>query len=153
MLLIVFVALRAHVPGQIVHRARHLPAVLVAGQTPDHPLDVFAVVLEGDASLRIGHAARRDSQFLTGRLRIGRIHIELEIRHDKEVIPQLMGEIGGIAQQRVEIAHHGDHGTGLTVALAAVLDQLQRVDHLLNMPSVFGQVQLASCVIVILFIL
>ena len=108
-------------------------------------------MLEGDASLRIGHATRRDSQFLTGRLRIGGIHIELEIRHYEKVIPQFVGEVGRIAQQGVQVAHHGDHGTRLAVALAAVFDQLQRVDHLLDMTPILGQVQLASCVVIILF--
>ena len=36
-------------------------------------------------------------------------------------------------------------------ARSAVLDLQQRVDHLLDMAPVLGQVQLASCVIVILF--
>ena len=76
---------------------------------------------------------------------------QLEIRHYEKVIPQLVGEVGRIAQQGVQVAHHGDHGTRLAVALATVFDQLQRVDHLLDMTPILGQVQLASCVIIILF--
>lgn len=110
-------------------------------------------MLIGDTPLRVSHAARRNGQLLTRRLRVWRIHIELEIRHYEKVIPQLVGEVGRIAQQGVQVAHHGDHGTRLAVALATVFDQLQRVDHLLDMTPILGQVQLASCVIIILFIL
>ena len=150
-LLVVFVALRAHVAGQIVHRARDRPRVALVGQAADHALDVFAVVLIGDPPLGIGHPAGRCGQLLTRGLRVGRVHIELEIRHDEKVVPEFVGEIGRVAQQGVQIAHHGNHGPRLPVALAAVLDLQQRVDHLLDMAPVLGQVQLASCVIVILF--
>ena len=151
MLLVVFVALRAHVAGQVVHRARDRPRVALVGQTADHTLDVFAVMLIGDPPLGIGHPAGRCGQLLARGLRVGRVHIELKIRHDEKVIPEFVGEIGRVAQQRIQIAHHGDHGPRLAVALAAVLDRQQRVDHLLDMAPVLGQVQLASCVIVILF--
>ena len=151
MLLVVLVALRAHVPGQVVHRARHGTPVFFPGKPGDHLLDILAVMLIGDTPLRVGHAARRNGQLLARRLRIGGIHIELEIRHYEKVIPQFVGEVGRIAQQGVQVAHHGDHGTRLAVALAAVFDQLQRVDHLLDMTPILGQVQLASCVVIILF--
>ena len=83
-LLVVFVALRAHVAGQIVHRARDRPRVALVGQAADHTLDVFAVVLIGDPPLGIGHPAGRCGQLLTRGLRVGRVHIELEIRHDEK---------------------------------------------------------------------
>ena len=150
MLLVVFVAFGTHVTGQIIHRPGHRLGIALVGQTADHPLDIFAVMLVGDPPLRIGHAMGRDGQFLTRRLRIGRIHIQLKIRHDEEVVPQFVGEVGRIAQQGVQIAHDGDHGAGLTVAFAAVLDRQQRVDHLLDVTPVFGQVQLASRVIIVL---
>lgn len=62
-----------------------------------------------------------------------------------------MGEIRRVAQQRKEVAHDGDDGPCLPVAVAAVFDLRERVDHLVDMTPVFGQKQLASCVVVILF--
>ena len=150
MLLIVFVALGTHVAGQIVHRSGHGPPVGTPGQRPDHPLDVFAVMLVGDPPLRIGHRTGRNGQFLPRGTRVGTVHIQLEIRHDKQMVPEFVGEIRRVAQQRVQVAHDGDDGPRLTVAFAPVLYLQQRVDHLLDMAPVFGQVQLASRVIVIL---
>ena len=149
--LIVFETLRTHVAGHIVHRAGHDPAVAFAGKFLDDPLDILAVVLVGDPPLRIGHAMRRHGQLLTGRTRIGAIHIQLKIRHDEQMIPQLVGEIRRIAQQRIQVTHDGDDGPRLAVALVPVLDLEQRLDHLLDMAPVFGQVQLASCVVIVLF--
>ena len=151
MLLIVFVALGTHVAGQIVHRSGHGPPVGTPGQRPDHPLDVFAVMLVGDPPLRIGHRTGRNGQFLPRGTRVGTVHIQLEIGHDEQVIPQLMGEVGRIPQQGIQVSHNGNDRTGLTVAFAPVLYLQQRVDHLLDMAPVFGQVQLASCVVIILF--
>ena len=104
------VALRAHVAGQVVHRARHGTPVFFLGKPGDHPLDILAVMLKGDTPLRVSHPARRNGQLLTRRLRVWRVHIELEIRHYEKVIPQFVGEVGRIAQQGVQVAHHGDHG-------------------------------------------
>ena len=151
MLLIVFVTLRAHVAGQVVHRAGHGLRIALLAERTDHPLDVFAVVLVGDAPLRIGHAPRRDGQVLARGPRIRRVHIQLKIRHNEQVIPQLVRKIGRIAQQRIEIAHDGDDGPCLPVALAAVLDLHERINHLMDMAPVFGKEQLASCVVVVLF--
>ena len=150
MLLIVFVALGTHVAGQIVHRSGHGPPVGTPGQRPDHPLDVFAVMLVGDPPLRIGHRTGRNGQFLPRGTRVGTVHIQLEIRHDEQMVPEFVGEVRRVAQQRVQVAHDGDDGPRLTVAFAPVLYLQQRVDHLLDMAPVFGQVQLASRVIVIL---
>ena len=150
MLLIVFVALGTHVAGQIVHRSGHGPPVGTPGQRPDHPLDVFAVMLVGDPPLRIGHRTGRNGQFLPRGTRVGTVHIQLEIRHDEQMVPEFVGEVRRVAQQRVQVAHDGDDGPRLTVAFAPVLYLQQRVDHLLDMAPVFGQVHLASRGIVIL---
>ena len=108
-------------------------------------------MLIGDTPLRVSHAARRNGQLLTRRLRVWRIHIELEIRHYEKVIPQLVGEVGRIAQQGVQVAHHGDDGLGLPRPLAAVFDFEQRRDHLVDMAPVLRQEKFAAGVIIILF--
>jgi len=150
-LLIVLETLHPHVARQIVHRAGYGLPVALAGEFFDDPLDIFAVMLEGDAPLRIGHAMRRYGQLLTRGARIGTVHIELKIRHNEQMIPQLVGEVRRIAQQRIQIAHDGDDGPRLPVALVPVLDLEQRIDHLLDMTPVFGQIQLASRVVIVLF--
>ncbi len=62
-----------------------------------------------------------------------------------------MGEIGRVAQQGIQIAHHRDHGARLTVALLAVLDGQETIHHLVNVSAVLGKIELATSVIVILF--
>ena len=139
MLLVVFVALGAHVAGQVVDRERHDGGVVIPAQRADHLLDVFAVVLVGDPALRVAQRMGRYGQLLPRGARIGRVDIELEIRHDEEVVPQLVGEVGRVPQQRKQVAHHGDYGPRLAVALAPVPDGKQGVDHLVDMAAVFGQ--------------
>lgn len=62
-----------------------------------------------------------------------------------------MREIGRIAQQRVQIAHHGDDGPRLAVALVAVLNLHQGVYHFVDVAAVLGQKELAPHVVVVLF--
>lgn len=139
MFLIVLVALGAHVTRQIIDDTRDYLGILFIGQTPDHPLDIFTVMLVFDVSGRIGHTPRSRRKFLARRLRIGGVHIQLEIGHDEQVIPQLMGEVGRIPQQGIQVSHNGNDRTGLPVALATVFDLHQRIDHFVNMAAVFGQ--------------
>ena len=148
--LIVLVALGTHVTRQIVDRPAHVGTAF-ADQRTDHLSHIFPVMLEQDAPLRIGHPPRCDRQILTRGTRIGRVHIQLKIRHDKEVIPQFVREVGRIAQQRVQVAHHGDDGLGLPRPLAAVFDFEQRRDHLVDMAPVLRQEKFAAGVIIILF--
>ena len=108
-------------------------------------------MLVANRALRIVQATGLDGQLLARRTRIGRIDIELKIRHNKEMIPQLVGVVGRIAQQGKEVTHHGNHGTRLAVTLVAIFDQQERIDHLVDVAPVLGQVQLASCVIIVLF--
>lgn len=151
MFLIVFETLRAHVAGNVADGLRETEGVFLVRKRTEHTLDVFAVVLEGDLVLRILHVARGNGQILARRTRIGRIDIQLEIRHDKQVIPQFVGEVGRIAEQRVEVAHHGNYGASLTVPVAAILDGHQRIDHLVDVSAVFGQIQFATGVVIIFF--
>ena len=67
------------------------------------------------------------------------------------MIPQFVREVGRIAQQRVQVAHHGDDGLGLPRPLAAVFDFEQRRDHLVDMAPVLRQEKFAAGVIIILF--
>ena len=67
------------------------------------------------------------------------------------MVPQLVCEVGRIAQQRIEVAHDGDDGTGLTVALVAVLDLEQLVHHLMDMAAVLRKKEFATCVVIVLF--
>lgn len=71
MFLIVLVALGAHVTRQIIDGTRDHLGILFIGQTPDHPLDIFTVMLVFDVSGRIGHTPRSRRKFLARRLRIG----------------------------------------------------------------------------------
>lgn len=149
--LIVFVALRPHVASQIVNRMGNTLPIGFVGQRAEHLFHIFAVMLEGNAALRIVHRAGRDGQILTRGTRIGRIDIQLEIRHDKEVIPEFVGEVGRIAQERIEVTHDSDDGTCLTVAFAAVFNLHQGVDHFMDVTPVFGQEHLATRVIIVFF--
>ena len=64
--------------------------------------------------------------------------IESEVRHNEEVIPQFVSNIGRIAQMRVEITHHRNNRFGLTSTLVAILYLEQRIDHLLNVTAILG---------------
>lgn len=62
-----------------------------------------------------------------------------------------MGEIGGITQQWIQVAHNGNDCSCLGVTLLAVLDEKKLVDHLVNMATILGKVEFATFVIVIFF--
>ena len=123
MLLIVFITLRAHVPSQVIHRPRYGTSIFFHGQLANHPLDILPVMFIRDSPRRINHTTRSRSQLLTCRTRIGRIDIQLEIGHDEEMIPKFVGKIGRVAQQRIQVPHDGNHGTRLSIALTAIVDQ------------------------------
>lgn len=78
MFLIVLVALGAHVTRQVIDGPRDYLGILLIGQTPDHPFDIFAVMLVLDMSRRIGHTPGHRGKFLARRLRIGGVHIQLK---------------------------------------------------------------------------
>ena len=149
-LLIVFVTLGTHVTGQAIDGSAYGGTAFPCQRT-DHLAHILAVMLEQDTTLRIAHRMRDDRQILPRGARVGGIHIQLEIRHDEKVIPQLVREVGRIAQQRIEIAHDGDYGFGLTGTLPTVLDLQQRIDHLMDMASVFGKEKFAAGRIIVLF--
>ena len=62
-----------------------------------------------------------------------------------------MGEIGGITQQRIQVAHNGNDCSCLGVTLLAVLDEKELVDHLVNVAAILGKIEFTTCVIVIFF--
>ena len=149
MILIVLVALGAHVTRQVIDGPRDYLGILLIGQTPDHPFDIFAVMLVLDMSRRLGHTPGHRGKFLARRLRIGGVHIQLKVGHDEQVIPQLVSDVGRIPQQVIQVSHNVDDRTGLPVALAAVFELHQRSDHFVNMAAVFGQKKLPSFIIII----
>ena len=59
------------------------------------------------------------------------------------------GEYDKSKFQGIQVSHNGDDRTGLPVALAAVFDLHQRIDHFVNMAAVFGQKKLPSFIIII----
>ena len=107
----------------------------------EHSHDILAVVLVRDVALRILQALGFHLQILAFRQLVGAINIEFEVRHNEEVIPQLVGKVGRIAQKRIEVAHNGNHRPGLAVTLIAVLNLEERIDHLLNMTTILGNHQ------------
>ena len=67
------------------------------------------------------------------------------------MIPEFVSVLGRVAQQGIEVTHHGDYGACLTVAFAAIFDQQQRIDHLLNMATIFRQEEFLTFIVIILF--
>ena len=149
MFLIVLETFGAHVAGYVVYGRLHGSRILLLAEPFEYAADIFAVVLVGDVGLRIGHLVWLDHQILSRRLRIGAVHIQLEIGHYKEVVPQFVGKIGRVPQQRIEIAHDGDYRFGLPCTLGTVFNLLQRVHHLLYVAAVFGQIEFTPCVVVV----
>lgn len=150
-LLIVFITFRPHVPRQTVYGVCNLLLVAVADQTLQLLLHIFAVMFVCYGTLRVWQPAGRYHQIVPRGAGIGRIHIEFEIRHYEQVVPQFVGEVGSVAQQRIEIAHYGYYGSCLTIAFAAVFDVHQQVHHLLYVTPVFGQEKFFPCVVIVLF--
>ncbi len=65
------------------------------------------------------------------------------------MIPELVVEIGRIAQQGIQVSHYAYYRSRLSVALLPVGDGLQEVYHLVYVSAVFGQPQFFSGVIVV----
>ena len=66
------------------------------------------------------------------------------------MVPKLVGKVGCISEERVEVTHNGDDRLGLSCSLCTILDKEQRVDHLVNVASVLRQIELAARKIVIM---
>jgi hypothetical protein len=66
-----------------------------------------------------------------------------------QVIPEFMLKIVDIAQVRVHISHDENNGLGHFIPFFTILHAPQLVDHLLNVPSVFGKFKLLTLGIVI----
>lgn len=150
-LLVVLIALGAHIAGNVVDGFGYCDGIILVLQLANHTLDILAVMFVHNVIRRIAHLLGAHGERLARYAGIGRIDIELKIRHYEHMIPQLVGIFGSIAQQWIEITHNGDHGASLTIAFAAILDQQQRIDHLLNMTTIFGQKEFLAFVIIILF--
>ena len=65
------------------------------------------------------------------------------------MVPEFMFEILSITERGVEVAHHSDHRLSLACSLMPILDLEQRVNHLMNMSSVLGEIDLASSEIIV----
>ena len=67
------------------------------------------------------------------------VDVQLEVRHDGKMIPQLVLEIGYVAKVGKHVSHDVDNGICTTLALGAVFDCQCMVYHILDAAPVFGQ--------------
>ena len=149
MLLIVLEGFGAHEFGYVAGDLRLGFLVVDLLQRGEHVLDILSVVLAGDLVLRVLDAVGLGIEALGRRDRIGRVDVQIEVRHDEQMVPQLVLEVGRLAQNGIQVAHHLDDGARLLVAQVAVVDRLQVVDHLMHMTPVLGKHQLLSLEIIV----
>src|SRR5690606_9874115 len=81
--------------------------------------------------------------------RIWRVHINLEIGDDMEVIPKLMLEICYVTQMRVQKSHHFDNDLSISISLLFSRKLPNIIHHILHISTVLCEYQLRSCTIVI----
>lgn len=65
------------------------------------------------------------------------------------MIPQFMRKIGRVAQQRLQISHHGNDGASLTIAFVAIFDFGELIHHLVDVSAVLWQIEFSARVVVI----
>ena len=89
------------------------------------------------AGLVIWHLFRQCRQVvgLDHILRI--VYVELEVRHNGQVVPYLVGVFREF-QLWEELFHRAYDGFGAKIAFLPVLDGQTMVDHLLEVPAIFG---------------
>lgn len=148
-LLIELKTLGSHVPRQVVdHRIDGL-LILEFFERADYISHISTIVFHGNIASGILHSVGWGHDGDGRRFWVGRIHIQLKIRHYEEVVPQLALEVGGFARVVLDVGHDGYKGFGSQVALLAVFDGHQLGNHVLYVSAIFGQVELLSLDVVI----
>lgn len=137
-----------HMIGNGVFQPVALLSFFPADGHVDHPLDVVPVETVLGVILGIRQGLWSLLQYLLGGNRERRIHVQLEIGHDKQLIPQLVLKIGDVPEVGLQVAHDTDDGLGHFVALLTVFNTNRIVDHFLEMPAVFGYEEMGTfCVV------
>ena len=67
------------------------------------------------------------------------VHVELVVRHDGELVPQLMLEVRLLSAVGVHARHYGDYGLSTSLTLLAILNLDAVIYHLLYCPAVLAQ--------------
>ena len=88
-------------------------------------------------------------KFLPVRGRIRRINVKVKISNDHDVIPELVPEISHLPEVGIQVAHYLYNGPGCLVPLLRILDCLDMLNHLQDIPPVFRQCHSFSLCIVI----
>ncbi len=140
----------AHVLGDVAHDRPTVFAVFDPGDLVQHLFDVFPVMLVRHAVGGVVQPVGLRGDRLAARPRGGGGHVQLEVGDDEQVVPELVLQVVRIAEVVVDVAHHVDHDPGLLVAQVAVLDRFEELHHLVDVASVFRQVEFLPFEVVIL---
>ena len=126
---------------------RHLHGFL------DEQLDGTPVMPVADFAAGIGDAVRLHVQVVRTDNLIGVVDVQLEVRHDGEVVPQLVLEVGDFAQLGEHASHDVDDGVGTALTFCTVFDGQRMVDHVLHAPSVLRKRHFLTLGVIIVFLI
>ena len=98
-----------------------------------------AVVAVTDFGTGVGDTLRLSVQIVLADNLVRIIYIQLEVGHDGKVVPQLMFEVGHIAQMGKHVSHDVDDCICAALAFCAVFDCQRVVYHILDAAAIFGQ--------------
>lgn len=109
-----------------------------------HPLDIVAVEAVFGKILWIRQGLGSLLQHFLGSKGKWRIHVQLEVGHDKQLVPQFMLKIRDIPEMGLQISHDTYYGLCHLVALLAVFNSNRVVYHFLEMPAVLGYEEMGT---------
>ena len=88
---------------------------------------------------------------MDGGLGVWRIHIQLEIGHNEEVVPELAFEIGCFVRGVLDVGHNCHQSLCSEVAFPTILDGHHLIDHILDVSSILWKVEFFSLDVVVSF--
>ena len=143
--------LGSHIARQVVENGVGGLLVFQARERADDIFDIFAIVFHCDTSRGILHFVWWGHNGCRSGLGVGRIYIQLKIRHNEEVVPEFAFKIGHLRGGLLDVCHNSNERFCSEISLLAVFDGGELYDHILNVSAILGQVELFALNIVICF--
>jgi len=141
---------RLLVPGQerFLHLRRQqtnqlilLRSIFQLSGLADHQFQSLTIMAIADTVRVIGDTRRLLVQVLAFNDLVRVIDIQLEIRHDRQMVPKDMLEIVHVAQVGKHISHDIYNRVRATFPLLTVLNRHAIIHHILDVATIFGQHQ------------
>lgn len=137
LLFVPVVVCQFHIVGNGISEAKFLLGIFFLQCFVDDNLKVFAKMRELGIALGIMERFGLGFEGFSCRNGIWRIHIQLKVGNQEQVIPELMPEIFHVFEVRVQKAHQLNHGVGISLSCLPIFNGKQVFNHLLNMAAIF----------------